>query len=184
MSSLSFHLIKPNYQVLLFLNPDQYISQPYHFYAIYNGNTPENKARGEAKNDYELRTRREIRRQIPQVLISNPSMLEYILVRQADQEMIKTCRDNKSLKWIVIDEAHTYTGSAAIELRYQIKRILEAFGRDINEVNFICTSATIGDPQKPQELLDFITTLTGKTDITIVNGQRDAWSWTTASVPC
>lgn len=143
-------------------------------YAIYNGNTPENKARGEATNDYELRTRREIRRQIPQVLISNPSMLEYILVRQADQEMIKTCRDNKSLKWIVIDEAHTYTGSAAIELRYQIKRILEAFGRDINDVNFICTSATIGDPQKPQELLDFITTLTGKTDITIVNGQRDA----------
>ena len=145
-------------------------------YAIYNGNTPENKARGEATNDYELRTRKEIRYKIPQVLISNPSMLEYILVRQADQNMIKTCRDNKSLKWIVIDEAHTYTGSAAIELRYQIKRILEAFGRDINDINFICTSATIGDPQKPQELLDFITTLTGKTDITIVNGQRDAES--------
>lgn len=143
-------------------------------FAIYNGNTPECKARGTATYDTELRTRKAIRREIPQILISNPSMLEYILVRQADQEMIKTCRDNKSLKWIIIDEAHTYTGSAAIELRYQIKRILEAFGRDINDVNFICTSATIGDPQKPQELLNFITTLTGKTDITIVNGQRDA----------
>ena len=142
-------------------------------FAIYNGNTPENTAKGVIKYKKELRTRNDIRTQIPQILISNPSMLEYILVRKADQDMIETCKQNKSLKWIIIDEAHTYTGSAAIELRYQIKRILEAFGRDIDDVNIICTSATIGDPQKPQELVDFISTLTGKQNITIVNGQRD-----------
>lgn len=142
-------------------------------FAIYNGNTPESTAKGHKKYEKELRTRDDIRDQIPQILISNPSMLEYILVRKADQDMIETCKQNKSLKWIIIDEAHTYTGSAAIELRYQIKRILEAFGRDIDDVNIICTSATIGDPKKPQELLDFISTLTGKDDITIVNGHRD-----------
>ena len=145
-------------------------------FAIYNGNTPEMPTKGNIKSDFkhEVCTREEIRtNKTPQILISNPSMLEYILVREADQKMIKKCSDLKSLKWIVIDEAHTYTGSAAIELRYQIKRILDAFGRSLDEVNIICTSATIGDPKKPDELIDFISTLTGKDDITIVNGQRE-----------
>ena len=142
-------------------------------FAIYNGNTPEYKASGTA-SPYEVRTRHEIRNErTPKILISNPSMLEYILVRKDDQPMISKCAQNKSLKWIVIDEAHTYTGSSAIELKYQIKRILDAFNVTLDEVNFICTSATIGDPNKPEELKDFIKTLTGKDDITIVNGERD-----------
>lgn len=143
-------------------------------FAIYNGQTPENRASGTATSEYEVRTRREIRKvRTPQILISNPSMLEYILVRKDDQEMIQRCANNHSLKWIVIDEAHTYTGSAAIELRYQIKRILDAFGVKSEDVNFICTSATIGDPNQPDELKEFIKTLTGKEDITIVSGNRD-----------
>ena len=142
-------------------------------FAIYNGNTPEYRASGTA-SPYEVRTRHEMRTvRTPQILISNPSMLEYILVRKDDQPMISKCAQNKSLKWIVIDEAHTYTGSAAIELKYQIKRILDAFNVKIDDVNFICTSATIGDPKQPEELKEFIKTLTGKDDISIVNGERD-----------
>lgn len=143
-------------------------------FAIYNGDTPEVKADGIPASPFEVRTRKDIRGdKTPQILISNPSMLEYILVRDSDQDMIKKSRDNQSLKWIIIDEAHTYTGSAAIELRYQIKRILEAFGRNIDDVNIICTSATIGDPNKPEELRTFISSLTGKDDITIVPGKRE-----------
>lgn len=145
-------------------------------FAIYNGNTPEYKASGSA-SPYEVRTRHEIRNvRTPKILISNPSMLEYILVRKDDQPMINKCALNKSLKWIVIDEAHTYTGSAAIELKYQIKRILDAFNVTLDDVNFICTSATIGDPKQPEELKEFIKTLTGKDDITIVNGEREVTS--------
>lgn len=143
-------------------------------FAIYNGNTPEYRAPGTPSTTYEVRTRHEIRNvRTPQILISNPSMLEYILVRKDDQPMIQKCAQNHSLKWIVIDEAHTYTGSAAIELKYQIKRILDAFDVKLDDVNFICTSATIGDPKQPDELKEFIKTLTGKDDITIVNGERD-----------
>ena len=142
-------------------------------FAIYNGNTPEYRASGTA-SPYEVRTRHEMRTvRTPQILISNPSMLEYILVRRDDQQMINKCAQNKSLKWIVIDEAHTYTGSAAIELKYQIKRILEAFNVKLEDINFICTSATIGDPKQPEELKSFIKTLTGKDDVTIVNGERE-----------
>ncbi len=142
-------------------------------FSIYNGNTPEYKASGTA-SPFEVRTRHEMRTQrTPQILITNPSMLEFILVRKDDQPMIAKCAQNQSLKWIVIDEAHTYTGSAAIELKYQIKRILDAFNVKLEDVNFICTSATIGDPEQPEELKDFIRTLTGKDDIFIVNGERD-----------
>ena len=73
-----------------------------------------------------------------------------VLLRDADQELIK--RSQGKLRWIVIDEAHTYSGSAAVELSNQIRRILNAFGTTPNQVHFACTSATIGECES---LLDF-----------------------------
>ncbi|GAM73620.1 hypothetical protein JCM19241_3075 [Vibrio ishigakensis] len=40
-------------------------------------------------------------------------MLEYMLVRQIDNPIIQASREQKSLRWIVLDEAHTYVGSQA-----------------------------------------------------------------------
>ena len=49
-----------------------------------------------------------------------------------DQQMLQESANR--LRWIVIDEAHSYSGSAAVELAYQIKRVLEAFGRTPEQV--------------------------------------------------
>ena len=99
-------------------------------------------------------------------------MLEYILVRQKDQDMIKESAGK--LRWIVIDEAHSYSGSAAVELAYQIKRILEAFDRTPEQVRFACTSATIGGEEGAQSLADFISTVTGQPveQIKVIGGNR------------
>ena len=102
-------------------------------FAVYNGDTPEYRADG--RDDLlpcEVATRNDIRDEKnegkrPQILLSNPSMLEYILVRQKDQVMLQ--QSAGKLRWIVIDEAHSYSGSSAVELAYQIKRILEAFAK-------------------------------------------------------
>src|SRR5574344_1982627 len=60
-------------------------------FAVYNGDTPEFHADGRDGEDYkaEVKTREEIRDpknkgSRPQILLTNPSMLEYILVRQKD----------------------------------------------------------------------------------------------------
>lgn len=140
-------------------------------FAIYNGNTPESGSH--ILEGSRVLTRNAIRdnETTPHILLSNPSILEYILLRDRDKDFIE--RSKKQLKWIVIDEAHTYTGSAAVELKYQIGRILEAFDMDVNDVHFVCTSATIGD--NDAELADFISRLTGQSvdKIEVVGGSRD-----------
>src|SRR5574344_3089806 len=86
-------------------------------YAVYNGDTGEFRPSQELMPN-EVGTRKEIRDiehagTRPQILLTNPSMLEYIMVRQRDQQMIQESAGK--LRWIIIDEAHTYSGSAAVE---------------------------------------------------------------------
>lgn len=48
------------------------------------------------------------RLQVPQILITNYSMLEYMLCRPQDRVFF-----GKNLKVVVLDEAHLYTGTLA-----------------------------------------------------------------------
>lgn len=145
-------------------------------FATYNGDTPEKSERGDdaPKSDNEIATREAIRAKEtrPEILLTNPSMLEYILVRQKDQEMLKESQGK--LRWIVIDEAHSYSGSAAVELRYQIKRILDAFDVKADDVRFACTSATIGGDDGNNSLKEYISDIVGQSPdkIEVIGGQR------------
>ena len=142
-------------------------------FAVYNGKTPESQEDGQPLPN-EVATRDGIRsaNTRPQILLTNPSMLEYILVRQKDQRMLQESQGK--LRWIVIDEAHTYSGSAAVELGYQIKRILDAFGVTADQVRFACTSATIGGEDGTQSLVEFIANITGQSldKIKVIGGNR------------
>ena len=147
-------------------------------FAVYNGDTPEYRADGRDEIlPNEVVTRDDIRDPKnqgtrPEILLTNPSMLEYILVRQKDQEMLK--QSAGKLRWIVIDEAHSYSGSAAVELGYQIKRILDAFGKNADDIRFACTSATIGGEEGTQSLAEFISNVTGQSidKIKVIGGKR------------
>ena len=145
-------------------------------YAIYNGETDEKRPDRKTKPFYpQLVTRSQIRETPPQILFTNPTMLNYMLVRAADRQILE--KSQGKLKWILLDEAHTYTGSSAAELSLQIRRVLEAFGVTIDQVNFAVTSATIGDESDPKttiKLKTFVSQLTGKPfdDIIIIGGKR------------
>ena len=141
-------------------------------FAVYNSSLKERRARAEVNQNYrnaEVRTRQKLRSydpnnsgepSCPQILLTNPSMLEFMLVRDKDKPIFD--RSRGKLRWIVIDEAHSYTGSAAVELAFLIKRLLSAFEVSRDDVKIVCTSATIGDPKNPQQLVEFIETITGK----------------------
>lgn len=146
-------------------------------YAIYNGETDkENRSDKYTAAHYpQLVTRPQIRNTPPQILFTNPTMLNYMLVRAEDREILEKSRGK--LKWILLDEAHTYTGSSAAELSLQIRRVLDAFGVTIDQVNFAVTSATIGDESDPKTMIKlkaFVSQLTGKPfkDIKIISGKR------------
>lgn len=111
------------------------------------------------------------------IILTNPSMLEYMLLRWADQRMIR----NSNLKWMVIDETHTYTGAGATELAMLIRRVLLACGTTSENVRFATSSATIGNAQdvntadsNSRKLKQFIMGITGQREeqITIVNGTK------------
>ena len=110
----------------------------------------------------------------PPLLITNTTMLEYMLVRHVDAPILKASQGK--LRWIVIDEAHSYMGTQAAELALQLRRTMEAFGVRPEDVQVIATSATIGDdsPASDEALRNFLADLSGVTPerVVVVRGQR------------
>ena len=113
-------------------------------FCLYNGNTPEQAPRAPGKASSEVRDRKTLRSIPPPILVTNATMLEYMLVRTQDASIIEESQGK--LEWIVLDEAHSYIGSQAAELALLIRRVISAFGVKSDNVRFIATSATIGDP--------------------------------------
>lgn len=138
-------------------------------FAVYNGNTPEHESDVDKDALFynEIGSRESIRNNKPNILFTNPSMLEYMLLRDKDQGLF-----SDSLKWIVIDEAHTFSGSAGAELALLLRRVLQACGKKPNEIKFATSSATIGNDDN--KLKQFIADITGQEaqDIEIVKGER------------
>ncbi|WP_404296968.1 DEAD/DEAH box helicase [Halomonas sp.] len=148
-------------------------------YCLYNGNTEElqSKVRSEQKlRPNQILSRELLREQPAPILVTNGTMLEYMMVRQVDAPIIQISRQQKSLRWIVLDEAHTYVGSQAAELALQLRRVMTAFGVTPEEVRFVATSATIaGEGEGAEEQLkQFLSDLSGVpiSRIDVWGGQR------------
>jgi superfamily II DNA/RNA helicase len=102
-------------------------------------------------------SRDEIRAKPPHILLTNFAMMEYLLLRPRDADLFKSNR----LKFIVLDEAHSYDGSKGIEIGYLMRRLRQYLAKPPSSVQFILTSATIGSPDDRPEILTFATDLTG-----------------------
>lgn len=78
----------------------------------------------------------------PRILLTNVKQLELLLTRQTDVELFADAR----LDYLVVDEAHTFSGAAGAETACLIRRLRAFCGREANETVCIATSATIADP--------------------------------------
>ncbi|MCD9549089.1 DEAD/DEAH box helicase [Photobacterium carnosum] len=146
-------------------------------YCLYNGNTgnSEKKQRkAQAERPNEVLSRELMRKEPAPILVTNGTMLEYILVRQIDSPIIERSREEKSLRWIVLDEAHTYVGSQAAELSLQLRRVLQAFGVEAKNVRFVATSATIAGEEASEQLKHYLADLAGilPDQIKVIGGRR------------
>jgi superfamily II DNA/RNA helicase len=132
----------------------------------FNSGTPEDRARYKKRGGsamrppWEIRTRQQCRglerlkesapqewnlvdeasSQQPDVLVTNYSMLEYLLCRPQDAVLF-----GQALEAIVIDEAHLYNGTLAAEIKLLLKRVLERCGRKPSDVLHLITSATLNE---------------------------------------
>ncbi|MBP2238681.1 ATP-dependent helicase YprA (DUF1998 family) [Sinorhizobium kostiense] len=158
-------------------------------YALYNGLTPE-KPRDvkQVLGGAELGDRRSIRENPPSILITNVTMLEYLLLRAKDQSILD--RSQRLLRWIVLDEAHGYIGAQAAEMALLLRRVRTAFGVGPEQVQIIATSATISEGAKEEteaKLKRFVADLAGTGDekVRVIEGSEadPALPPTTADLP-
>jgi len=145
-------------------------------FALYNGNTPKHlkKEALAVKPPSEVHSREGIWESPPPILITNPTMLEYMLIRSKDKPILE--KSKGMLRYIVLDEAHTYIGSQSAELALLIRRVLHGFGVRPEEVKFIASSATVGDGQEAKDnLRRYLSGIAGVSmdQIEIVDGKRD-----------
>ena len=111
-------------------------------FCLYNGETREDvPAAKQRAAPEEILSRSLMRDQPAPILVTNATMLEYMLVRQDDAPILE--KSKGMLRWIVI-EAHTYVGSQAAELSMLMRRVIHAFGVEPSQVKFVATSATLG----------------------------------------
>lgn len=108
-------------------------------------------------SDNELISRKEIRENPPHLLFTNYSMLEYLLIRPNDYSIFVPER-LKNWKYIVLDEAHSYSGSLGIELSLLLRRLTSLA---LKKPQFILTSATLGKQGKSEnDIIKFAKSLT------------------------
>ena len=144
-------------------------------FCLYNGETKHSVPSRVAKEEpQEVKSRKELRESPPPILVTNSTMLEYMLVRKDDQPILD--KSQGTLRWIVLDEAHTYVGSQAAELALMLRRVMIAFGVNKNDVRFVATSATIGsdDEKTKGELRSFLAKMAGVNDeqVIVIKGGR------------
>lgn len=114
--------------------------------------------------DPELLTRHEVHAAPPDVLVTNYSMLEYMLMRPLERPIFDRTREwlerNTEERFLlVIDEAHLYRGAQGAEVALLIRRLRTRLGIPPERLQVICTSASFNDADYAVE---FGSQLTGK----------------------
>lgn len=121
----------------------------------------------EAWKSCRRRSRQAARANIPDIVITNYSMLEYMLCRPQDRDFF-----GSALRYIVLDEAHLYTGTLAAEITLLLRRVRDRCQRAPEQVTHIATSATLGGTRA--DLRNFAATVFSvpSTLITIIEGAK------------
>lgn len=94
----------------------------------------------------ECYSRDEIVKRRPNILLTNYSQLEYLLLRDKDLDIFT----GKSLKYLVLDEVHTYTGELGSEMACLLRRIKSLMREDITCIG---TSATVAGEGSGAEVI-------------------------------
>ena len=85
--------------------------------------------------------REEMRRNPPDILLTNYVMLEYLLTRPADAAIIRAAQ---GLPFLVLDELHTYRGRQGADVSLLVRRVRDACKSP--EMRCVGTSATMAGP--------------------------------------
>lgn len=101
--------------------------------------------------DHIITDRGRMQRDPPDILLTNYKMLDYLLVRPADQELWAPS-STTPVQFLVVDELHSFDGAQGTDLACLIRRLKARLGTKRGELCCIGTSATLGGPSAGAEL--------------------------------
>lgn len=158
-------------------------------FGVYNGDTEYdvedaemaynnlhyNEACPELRNHLpnELISRKEMNETPPHILCTNYAMLEHMLLKPENDAIFK----NSDFRFVVLDEAHIYTGATGMETALLLRR-LKARIKSRGKTQFILTSATLGKENESKDsIISFAENLCGSKfyESDIVFGQRETY---------
>ena len=104
-------------------------------------------------------TRKEMIDNPPHILCTNYAMLEYMLLTPNRGAIFK----DANVKFIVLDEAHTYSGATGMETSLLIRRLIARINSNHSHPQYILTSATLGEEGESEVAINtFAENLTGE----------------------
>ena len=92
--------------------------------------------------------------QPPDILLTNYKMLDYLLVRPSDQRLWRR-NEPGALRYLVVDELHTFDGAQGTDLACLIRRLRLRLGAG-KDLICVGTSATLGEAGQEGKLLDYV----------------------------
>ncbi|MBQ1454460.1 MAG: DEAD/DEAH box helicase, partial [Thermoguttaceae bacterium] len=97
----------------------------------------------------------------PSILLTNYRMLDLLLLRPKDFRLWRR-NDPDTLKFIAVDELHTFDGAQGSDLGSLLRRLYARLKADRDSLCAVGTSATLGDDEASRErILDFAQDLFG-----------------------
>ena len=95
-----------------------------------------------------------LRKNPPDILLTNYKMLDYLLMRPKDQPLWAKNQPD-TLRYLVVDELHTFDGAQGADLGMLIRRLKARL--NVADTQLICagTSATLGSEEQMDDLAQF-----------------------------
>lgn len=97
----------------------------------------------------------------PDILMTNYKMLDYLLVRPKDA-LLWQDNDSETLKYIAVDELHTFDGAQGTDLACLLRRLKRRLGIYDGYLCCVGTSATMGSKENNGNILRYASEIFGE----------------------
>ena len=128
---------------------------------MFVGDKEDNPSRVMSKE--KIITDREMLREYPpDILLTNYKMLDYLLIRPDDAVLWRN-NNSQSLKFIVVDEIHTFDGAQGTDLAALLRRLKSRL--ETPKEGYLCcvgTSATMGSKSQGKALVEYANNIFGE----------------------
>lgn len=131
----------------------------------------------------EMRSRWDMQEAAPDLLITNYSMLNIALMRDREDSIFQQTRDwiaadPANVFTLVVDELHTYRGTAGTEVAYLLRKLLNRLGLDKrpNQLSIIAASASLEDDRDKPFLSEFFGVAPDSFEVVGGTEKRPQWN--------